>query len=191
MSVKIRLRVVGKRKQHNYRIVAIESRNPRDGRYLEQLGWYNPRSKELQVDEEGIKRWQDKGAILSGAVKALLKRTDEEVSASKSAKASKKASKKKSKKKSMKESAEESTKAETKESTEEKTEEDSEKKTKESTEKKTEEDSEKKAEENTEEKTEKDSEKKAEESTDTGKTEEVNDVEGTDNVHSEVSGGST
>lgn len=147
MSVKIRLRVVGKRKQHSYRIVAIESRNPRDGKYLEQLGWYNPRSKELQIDEEGIKKWQDKGAILTDAVKALLKRTDEEVSASKSTKATKKRSKKKSKKK----SAEESTKANAKESTDENT----------------------------------------EGSTDTGKTEEVNDVEGTDNLHSEVSGGST
>lgn len=151
MSVKIRLRVVGKRKQHSYRIVAIESRNPRDGKYLEQLGWYNPRSKELQIDEEGIKKWQEKGAILTDAVKALLKRTDESASASKSTKASKKASKKKSKKKSMKESTEESTKADTKESTDENT----------------------------------------EESTDTDKTEEVNDVEGTGSLHSEVSGGST
>ena len=147
MPVKIRLRVVGKRKQHSYRIVAIESRNPRDGKYLEQLGWYNPRSKELQIDEEGIKKWQDKGAILTDAVKALLKRTDESVSASKSTKAIKKASKKKSKKKSMKKS----TKASAKESIDENT----------------------------------------EESTDTGKTKEVNDVEGTDNLHSEVSGGST
>ncbi|MEJ2356090.1 MAG: 30S ribosomal protein S16, partial [candidate division WOR-3 bacterium] len=70
MPVKIRLRVVGKRKQHSYRIVAIESRNPRDGKYLEQLGWYNPRSKELQIDDEGNKRWQEKGAIVSDAVEA-------------------------------------------------------------------------------------------------------------------------
>jgi small subunit ribosomal protein S16 len=163
VSVKIRLRVVGKRKQHSYRIVAIESRNPRDGKYLEQLGWYDPRSKELQVDEEGIKRWQGKGAVLSDAVKALLRRTDEEVSASKSAKASKKASKRKSKKQSMKDAAEGSTKEATEESAEEKT----------------------------DAKDEKSTEENAEESTDTGKTEEVNDVEGTDNVHSEVSGGST
>lgn len=74
MSVKIRLRIVGKKKQHSYRIVAIESRNPRDGKYLEQLGWYNPRTKELQIDEEGIKKWQEKGAILTDAVKALMKR---------------------------------------------------------------------------------------------------------------------
>lgn len=75
MSVKIRLRFVGKRKQRSYRIVAIESRNPRDGKYLEQLGWYNPHSKEFKIDKEGIKRWQDKGAIVTNAVKVLLKRS--------------------------------------------------------------------------------------------------------------------
>ena len=144
MPVKIRLRVVGKRKQHSYRIVAIESRNPRDGKCLEQLGSYNPRSKELQIDEEGIKKWQEKGAILTDAVRALLKRPKEDASAS----ASKKTSKKKSKKKSAK-------KKSTKKSTGESVEEDT------------------------------------VESTDTGKTEEVSDVEGTDNLHSEVSGGST
>jgi len=74
VAVKIRLTTVGKKKQRNYRIVAIESRNPRDGRYLEKLGWYNPRTKELEIDEEGIKRWQENGAILSSRVKSLLKR---------------------------------------------------------------------------------------------------------------------
>jgi small subunit ribosomal protein S16 len=76
VSVKIRLRTVGKKKQRSYRIVAIDSRNPRDGKYLEQLGWYNPHSKELKVDEELIKKWQDKGAILTNAVKVLLKRSE-------------------------------------------------------------------------------------------------------------------
>lgn len=74
VSVKVRLATVGKRKQRSYRIVAIESRNPRNGRYLEKLGWYNPRTKEIEIDEEAIKRWQEKGAILSSRVKALLKR---------------------------------------------------------------------------------------------------------------------
>jgi len=151
VPVKIRLRVVGKKKQRSYRIVAIESRNPRDGKYLEQLGWYNPRSKELQIDEEGIKKWQEKGAILTDAVKALLKRPKEDAGAGKSKKTSKKKSTKKSTKASTKENTEKSTKASTKESTKEST----------------------------------------EESTGTGKTEEVSDVEGTDNLHSEVSGGST
>ncbi len=167
MSVKIRLRVVGKRKQRSYRIVAIDSRNPRDGKYLEQLGWYNPRSKEMQIDREGIKKWQDKGAILADAVEALLKRPDEDAGAGKSAKTNKKESKKKSKKKKMKESAKESTKEGAKESTKAKTKE------------------------STAENIEEDTEENTEESKDTDKTEEVNDVEGTDNLHSEVSGGST
>ena len=152
MPVKIRLRVVGKRKQHSYRIVAIESRNPRDGKYLEQLGWYNPRSKELQIDDEGIKRWQEKGAIVSDAVEALLKRWEKGDTDSPPKKVTRKKSAKKSKKKSMKEkSAEETSDAN------------------------------------------KPKEKSAEETSDEeeSKSEEVSDAEGTDNVHSEVSGGST
>jgi small subunit ribosomal protein S16 len=152
VPVKIRLRVVGKRKQHSYRIVAIESRNPRDGKYLEQLGWYNPRSKELQIDDEGIKRWQEKGAIVSDAVEALLKRWEKGDTDSPPKKVTRKKSAKKSKKKSMKEkSAEETSDAN------------------------------------------KPKEKSAEETSDEeeSKSEEVSDAEGTDNVHSEVSGGST
>jgi small subunit ribosomal protein S16 len=171
VPVKIRLRVVGKRKQRSYRIVAIESRNPRDGKYLEQLGWYNPRSKELQIDEEGIKKWQEKGAVLTDAVKNLLKRPKEEASPSTKTKTSEKKSKKKSKKKSAKKSTKTSTGESTEASKEEKTK--------------------KEIKESTEEKNEEDTEKSTEESTDTGKTEEVSDVEGTDNLHSEVSGGST
>ncbi len=74
MAVKVRLTVVGKRKQRTYRIVAIDSRNPRDGKYLENLGWYNPRTKEFKLNEEGIAKWEEKGAILSDRVKSLLKR---------------------------------------------------------------------------------------------------------------------
>ncbi|MEO0293056.1 MAG: 30S ribosomal protein S16 [candidate division WOR-3 bacterium] len=74
MAVKIRLRVMGKKKQRFYRIVAIESKNPRDGEYLDQIGWYNPHTKELKIDEEKIKKWQENGAILTNSVKVLLKR---------------------------------------------------------------------------------------------------------------------
>ncbi len=74
MAVKVRLSIVGKKKQRTYRIVAIDSRNPRNGKYLEKLGWYNPRTKELELDEDGITRWKEKGAILSERVKSLLKR---------------------------------------------------------------------------------------------------------------------
>jgi len=74
VAVKVRLTVVGKKKQRTYRIVAIDSRNPRGGRYLERLGWYNPRTGELEMDEEKIMKWQGIGAILSDRVKSLLKR---------------------------------------------------------------------------------------------------------------------
>lgn len=74
MSVKVRLATVGKKKQRSYRIVAIDSRYPRDGKYLEKLGWYNPRTKELEMDEEGIMKWKENGAIISSRVKSLLKR---------------------------------------------------------------------------------------------------------------------
>jgi len=74
LAVKVRLSVVGKKKQRTYRIVAIDSRNPRNGKYLEKLGWYNPRTKEFELDEDGIMRWKEKGAILSERVKSLLKR---------------------------------------------------------------------------------------------------------------------
>lgn len=74
LAVKVRLSIVGKKKQRTYRIVAIDSRNPRNGKYLEKLGWYNPRTKEFELDEDGIMRWKEKGAILSERVKSLLKR---------------------------------------------------------------------------------------------------------------------
>lgn len=72
MAIKVRLAVVGKKKQRTYRVVAIDSRNPRNGKYLEKLGWYNPRTNELKLDEEGIMRWKENGAILSERVKSLL-----------------------------------------------------------------------------------------------------------------------
>lgn len=83
MSVKVRLSMVGKRKQRSFRIVAIDSRNSRDGKFLENLGWYNPRTHEMQLNEEGIMKWKENGAILSNRVKKLLKvwrETEKEVS---------------------------------------------------------------------------------------------------------------
>lgn len=158
MSVKIRLRVVGKKKQHNYRIVAIESRNPRDGKYLEQLGWYNPHSKELQIDEAGIKKWQDKGAIVTDAVEALIKRWD-----SKAGKDTEKKQKTKKRKKTKKSKVT-------------------------GVSKETEENEETKESEESKESKEIEDNKETEKSKETG---EVTDVEGTDNVHSKVTGGST
>ncbi|HLW37948.1 MAG TPA: 30S ribosomal protein S16 [Candidatus Eremiobacteraceae bacterium] len=74
MSVKIRLRRTGAKKQPSYRFVVADSRSPRDGRFLEIVGHYNPRRTpvELVVDEEKIKRWLGNGAQPSDTVARLL-----------------------------------------------------------------------------------------------------------------------
>jgi small subunit ribosomal protein S16 len=73
--VKIRLRRVGAPKQPSYRIVAADSRAPRDGRFLEILGHYNPRTEPatVEVQEERIRYWISQGAQPSETVARLLK----------------------------------------------------------------------------------------------------------------------
>lgn len=72
--VRIRLRRVGKRHQPAYRIVVVDSRNPRDGAYIETLGFYNPRQEPplTQVDAERAKKWLQRGARPSPAVARIL-----------------------------------------------------------------------------------------------------------------------
>jgi small subunit ribosomal protein S16 len=74
MAVRIRLTRVGATKQPAYRIVVIESRNARDGRSIETLGHYNPRTEpvEFVVDVEKTKSWLAKGAQPSDTVSRLL-----------------------------------------------------------------------------------------------------------------------
>lgn len=74
MAVKIRLSRTGKRNAPSYRIVAIDSRSPRDGRALEILGHYNPSQNpaSFAVNKERIKHWQSVGAQTSEAVERLL-----------------------------------------------------------------------------------------------------------------------
>lgn len=74
MSVKIRLRRTGAKKQPSYRFVVADNRSPRDGRFLEIVGHYNPRRNpvELVVDEEKVRRWLGKGAQPSGTAARLL-----------------------------------------------------------------------------------------------------------------------
>lgn len=73
--VKIRLRRMGAPKQPSYRIVAADSRAPRDGRFLEILGHYNPRTDPvtLEVKEERVRYWLAQGAQPTEAVVRLLK----------------------------------------------------------------------------------------------------------------------
>ncbi|SUY97935.1 SSU ribosomal protein S16p [Lactobacillus delbrueckii subsp. lactis] len=74
MSVKIRMRRMGAKRKPFYRIVVANSRAPRDGRFIEEVGYYNPVSqpKELKLDEDKIFEWLKKGAQPSDTVRSLL-----------------------------------------------------------------------------------------------------------------------
>lgn len=75
--VRIRLLRVGKRKQPSYRVVVADQRSPRDGRFVEILGNYNPLTNPslIQLDEERSLHWLALGAQPSASATALLKRT--------------------------------------------------------------------------------------------------------------------
>lgn len=76
MPVKIRLARHGAKKKAFYRIVVADSESPRDGRYLENVGTYNPVKDpaEVTLKSERIKYWIDQGAIPTDTVKSLLKK---------------------------------------------------------------------------------------------------------------------
>ena len=75
MAVKLRLTRVGSKKNPVYRIVAADSRSPRDGKFLEIVGRYNPQTdpSTIEVNEERVRDWLSKGAQPSEAVARLLK----------------------------------------------------------------------------------------------------------------------
>ena len=75
MAVKIRLRRMGAKKAPFYRIVVADSRYPRDGRFIEEIGYYNPLTepKTFKVDEEKAKKWISNGAQPTDTVKAHFK----------------------------------------------------------------------------------------------------------------------
>ena len=77
MSVKIRMHRMGAKRNPFYRIVVADSRMPRDGRFIEEVGYYNPVStpKELKLDEDKIFAWLQKGAQPSDTVRSLLSGT--------------------------------------------------------------------------------------------------------------------
>ena len=76
MAVKIRLRRMGAKKAPFYRIVVADSRYPRDGRFIEEIGTYNPVANptEVKVDAEKAKKWIANGAQPTDTVKAILKK---------------------------------------------------------------------------------------------------------------------
>ena len=78
MAVKIRLRRMGAKKTPFYRVVVADSRYPRDGRFIEEIGTYNPlvEPSEFKVDEEKTKKWIANGAQPTDTVKALLKKNN-------------------------------------------------------------------------------------------------------------------
>lgn len=77
MAVKIRLKRMGAKKKPFYRIVVAESSAPRDGRFIDQLGYYNPMSdpKELKIDVEKAQDWIKKGAQPTETARSLLKKS--------------------------------------------------------------------------------------------------------------------
>ena len=79
MSVRIRLKRIGAKKAPVYRIVVADSRTPRDGRFIEEIGFYNPIANpaELRVDLEKANEWIRKGAQPSDTVRGLLKKAAE------------------------------------------------------------------------------------------------------------------
>ncbi len=74
MAVKIRLKRMGAKKSPFYRIVAADSRMPRDGRFIEQLGTYDPRQNPavVNIKEEEVMKWLNNGAQPSDTVRNLL-----------------------------------------------------------------------------------------------------------------------
>jgi small subunit ribosomal protein S16 len=112
LAVKIRLRRVGKKKEPHYRIVVTDIRNPRDGKFIEIIGHYNPRKeKELVLDVDKVEEWENKGAKPTNTVKKLIKRIREQKQEKE--KKQKKKKKKKPRKKKKKEKDTKKTKKET------------------------------------------------------------------------------
>ncbi len=77
MAVKMRLTRIGKKKTPFYRVVIADARAPRDGRFVEEIGYYNPLTDpvEIKIDADKAKQWIKNGAQPTDTVKALLKKS--------------------------------------------------------------------------------------------------------------------
>lgn len=75
MAVKIRLKRMGKKKAPNYRIIVADSRSPRDGRFIDEIGYYDPNQEPslVTIDEEAAKKWLANGAQPTEVVGKLFK----------------------------------------------------------------------------------------------------------------------
>ena len=77
MSVKIRLKRMGMKKKPFYRVVVADIRSPRDGRFIEEIGYYDPMKQpaEIKIDSEKAATWLKNGAQPTDTVRVLLKKT--------------------------------------------------------------------------------------------------------------------
>ena len=77
MAVKMRLRRMGMKKAPFYRVIVADSRSPRDGRFIEEIGYYNPLTEpaDIKIDAEKAKNWLSNGAQPTETVKSLLKKS--------------------------------------------------------------------------------------------------------------------
>ena len=77
MAVKIRLKRIGAKKAPFYRVVVADSRYPRDGRFIEEIGTYNPLTDpaDVKIDTEAARKWMANGAQPTDTVRALLKKS--------------------------------------------------------------------------------------------------------------------
>ena len=75
--VKIRLKRTGKKKDPSYSVVVADERMPRDGRFIEEIGFYNPMTEpaQIKIDAEKAQKWIKNGAQPSDTVRALLKKS--------------------------------------------------------------------------------------------------------------------
>ena len=78
MAVKIRLRRMGAKKAPFYRVVVADSRYPRDGRFIEEIGYYNPLTNpvDIKIDAEKATKWLNNGAQPTETVRSILKKSE-------------------------------------------------------------------------------------------------------------------
>ena len=78
MAVKIRLKRLGSKKNPFYRVVVADERSPRDGRFIEEIGYYNPLTNpvDIKIDAEKATKWLANGAQPTETVRSILKKSD-------------------------------------------------------------------------------------------------------------------
>jgi len=78
MAVKIRLKRLGSKKNPFYRVVVADERSPRDGRFIEEIGYYNPLTDpvDIKIDAEKATKWLSNGAQPTETVRSLLKKSE-------------------------------------------------------------------------------------------------------------------